>query len=178
MFKSASGIAFHLESGCHQVSRHGVTAAVNAMEISPNISAKPLLIKASPPQAPDTVAVPSFVLALPSSFNGHTYQCHICYKTFKSLYSLTGHLNSPAHDENEFRCPKCNREFKLISGFIQHLESGVCGLAKYKAIEGYFNDLSGQFSRLLKIWFRLEYRLQCILCTIGLPFLYLDRRRL
>lgn len=151
MFKSASGIAFHLESGCHQVSRHGVTAAVNAMEISPNISAKPLLIKASPPQAPDTVAVPSFVLALPSSFNGHTYQCHICYKTFKSLYSLTGHLNSPAHDENEFRCPKCNREFKLISGFIQHLESGVCGLAKYKAIEGYFNDLSGQFSRLLKI---------------------------
>jgi hypothetical protein len=107
MFKSASGIAFHLESGCHQISRHEVTAAVNAMEISPNISSKPMLIEASPTQALDTVAVPSFIFALPSSFNGRIYQCHICYKTFRNLYSLTGHLNSPAHDENEFRCPKC-----------------------------------------------------------------------
>jgi hypothetical protein len=150
MFKSASGVAFHLESGCHRVTRHEVTAAVHAMEIFPDISAKPLLIEAAP-TLPDTVAAPSFVYALPS-FNGRAYQCHICYKTFRSLYSLTGHLNSPTHDEDEFRCPKCKRQFKLVSGFIQHLESGACGLAKnFKAIEGYFNDLSGQFSRLLKI---------------------------
>lgn len=150
MFKSASGIAFHLESGCHQVSRHEITAAVNAMEISPSISSKSLPIEA-PPTLSNAVAAPSFIVALPSSFNGRAYQCHICYRSFKSLHSLTGHLNSPAHDEDQFRCPKCKREFKLISGFIQHLESRACGLAKYKAIEGYFNDLSGQFSRLLKI---------------------------
>ena len=117
------------------------------MQISPDISAKPLLIEAAP-TPPDTVASPSFVFALPSSFNGRAYQCHICYKTFRSL---TGHLNSPTHDEDEFRCPKCKREFELISGFIQHLESGTCGLTKNRMIEGYFSDLSGQFSRLLEI---------------------------
>ncbi|KIM38251.1 hypothetical protein M413DRAFT_248700 [Hebeloma cylindrosporum] len=155
MFKSASGIAFHLESGCHQVSRHEVTAAVHAMQVSPPISLNPLMIEAAAaPTVPHTVdddAAHSFVYAVPSSFNGRAYQCHLCYKAFRSLYSLTGHLNSPAHDDDEFMCPKCERRFKLVSGFIQHLESGACGLAKRKAIEAYFNDLSGQFSRLLKV---------------------------
>ncbi|KIM41568.1 hypothetical protein M413DRAFT_11099 [Hebeloma cylindrosporum] len=40
MFKSPSGVALHIESGCHNVSRHHVTAAVQAMNIVPNISTK------------------------------------------------------------------------------------------------------------------------------------------
>lgn len=38
-----------------------------------------------------------------------------------------------------------------LSGFVQHLESRSCGLADSTQIEGYFNDLTGKYSHLLKM---------------------------
>jgi len=49
------------------------------------------------------------------------------YSELYQVLTLNGHLNSPAHDDDEFRCPKGKTE---ISGFVQHLESRGCGLAK------------------------------------------------
>ena len=143
MFKSPSGIALHIESGCHWITRHHVTAAVHAMNIAPNISVKQT-----------TALVPSTIqtyIATEASFNGSAYECYLCPKLFRTLSNLNGHLNSPAHDEDEFRCPKCKAEFKLVSGFIQHLESNSCNLVKTTQIDKYFDDLTGQFSRLLKL---------------------------
>jgi len=54
-----------------------------------------------------------------------------------SLRSIEGssHLNSPAHDKDEFVCPKCNTQFKLVSGLVQHLESASCGLSNIDDVE-------------------------------------------
>ncbi|KAJ3533562.1 hypothetical protein NMY22_g7287 [Coprinellus aureogranulatus] len=40
-------------------------------------------------------------------------------------------MNSPVHDPDAFKCPnlKCGRDFALVSGLIQHLESGRCKMA-------------------------------------------------
>jgi len=143
MFKSPSGIALHIESGCHKVTRQQVTAAVHAMDIVPNISIKRITGPVHPP------TVHTFI-ATEASFNGFAYECYLCRKLFRTLSNLNSHLNSPAHDDDEFRCPKCNTEFKLISGFVQHLESRSCGFVRPAQIDHYFNDLTGQFSRLLK----------------------------
>jgi len=143
MFKSPSGIAMHIESGCHEFTRHHVTAAVQRMEIIPDISIKQIT---GPVQHPTVCAY----VATAAAFDGSAYGCYLCRKSFRTLSALNGHLNSPAHDDDEFRCPKCKTEFKLISGFVQHLESRACGLAKTTQIDNYFNDLTAQFSGLLK----------------------------
>ncbi|KAF9471473.1 hypothetical protein BDN70DRAFT_819952 [Pholiota conissans] len=145
MFKSPSGIAHHIESGCHKVTRHQVTAAVHTMQIIPNISVKRITGPVQPPDSTTTY------IATEASFDGTKYGCFLCTRRFDTLRGLNAHLNSAAHDDEEFRCPKCQREFTLISGFVQHLESRACGFAKPAEIEGYFTDLTAQFSRLLKL---------------------------
>lgn len=144
MFKSPSGIALHIESGRHKLTRHQVTTAVRAMKIVPNISIKRIMGRVAPP-------ILRTYIATEASFKGSAYGCSLCHKKFRTLSSLNGHLNSPAHDDDEFRCPKCKTEFKLISGFVQHLESRSCGLASTSQIDNHFNDLTARFSRLLKM---------------------------
>ncbi|KAF8816074.1 hypothetical protein BYT27DRAFT_7248598 [Phlegmacium glaucopus] len=144
MFKSPSGIALHIESGCHKLTRHDVTAAVHKANIIPNISIKRIT---GPPQPPTL----HHFIATEDSFNGSKYDCYLCSKKFKTLSGLNSHLNSPAHDDDEFRCPKCKTEFKLISGFVQHSESRSCGLAETTQVGDYFNDLTDRFSCLLKV---------------------------
>jgi DNA-directed RNA polymerase subunit RPC12/RpoP len=137
-------MALHVESGCHKISRHHVTAAVHTLNIVPNITTK----RITGPMRPPTLYT---YIATKASFNGSAYECFICHKSFRTLAGLNGHLNSPAHDDDEFRCPKCKTGFKLISGFIQHLESRSCGLAKTTQIDNYFKKLTGRFSRLLTL---------------------------
>ena len=88
--------------------------------------------------------------ATPQSFNGFAYECHICHRMFRSLFSLTAHLNSAAHDADEFKCPLCRKHFKLVSALIQHIESGCCGLAHLQQIIGHFEAMTAQFSRALQ----------------------------
>ncbi|KAF8149339.1 hypothetical protein B0H34DRAFT_733337 [Crassisporium funariophilum] len=146
MFKSPSSIALHIESGCHKkITRHHVTAAIHAMNIVPDISIK---------RIKGPVALPSTAnsyIASEKSFNGSLYECFLCKRLFGTLVGLNKHLNSAAHDDDEFRCPKCKKEFKLVSGFVQHLESRCCGLAQTSEIENYFDELNGQFTRALKL---------------------------
>ncbi|KAK2461077.1 hypothetical protein APHAL10511_006924 [Amanita phalloides] len=108
-FKTASGVAHHIESSCKQLSvnRHQITAAIQTLEIEPAISLRPLV--------PGSAATECRSL--------------IAYQAFHSLAALNTHLNSPAHDEDEFKCPKCKQQFTLISGLVQHLESGACDFA-------------------------------------------------
>ncbi|KAF8147723.1 hypothetical protein B0H34DRAFT_739078 [Crassisporium funariophilum] len=146
LFKSVSAVTQHIESGFHKITRHHVTAAVHAMNIVPNISIKCI---EGPPSLPDTTSY----IATELSFNGKFYKCYICKKKrkFSTLNALNAHLSSAAHDDDEFQCPKCKRKFTLISAFVQHLESPSCGLADTSEVDKYFNDLSGQFTRALKL---------------------------
>jgi len=90
-------------------------------------------------------------LATELSFNGKNYKCCLCKKACKTLVSLNAHLSSPAHDADEFKCPRCKTKFKLISGLIQHIESGTCNLAKLKEINNFYEDLSDVFMKRLKL---------------------------
>lgn len=87
--------------------------------------------------------------ATENAFNGNGYECHICSKVFHTLNSLDKHLNSPAHDDEEFQCPKCNIKFTLTSGLISHLESRSCGLSGIQDVEQRFEAMTDQFSHLL-----------------------------
>ncbi|RXW12486.1 hypothetical protein EST38_g13367 [Candolleomyces aberdarensis] len=80
---------------------------------------------------------------------GIPYACSICFKTFRTVFALTAHMNSPVHDPDAFLCPKCNKQFVVVSGLIQHLESGCCNLASPGEIFSRFARLTARFSRLL-----------------------------
>ncbi|KAL9712286.1 hypothetical protein Ac2012v2_005363 [Leucoagaricus gongylophorus] len=145
MFKTPSSIAMHIESGCHRINRHQVTAAAHKLGIIPQISI-PRRIEGLSKQ-------PQLVnwFANENSFNGYSYECYLCHSTFKTLDRLNQHLNSPTHDESEFHCPHCGSEFQLISGLVQHIESESCGIARFQHVAKHFESLTQSFTRLLKL---------------------------
>jgi len=146
-FKLPSAIALHIESGgCHDIHRHQVTAVIHSLELVPTISISHR-IQGSSDTASRTIAS----YATEQAFNGTAYECYLCHRAFRTLVSLNAHLNSPAHDDDEFKCPKCKRRYKLISGLIQHIEAEVCGLARFEQVEDHTNALTAQFTRLLKL---------------------------
>jgi len=145
-FKFPSSIALHIESGCHDIHRHQVTAAVHSLKVVPTISLSHRLLGTSGASTSRAITCYS---ASRQAFNGSAYKCYVCNRLFRTLRSLNAHLNSPAHDADEFKCPKCNKMFKLISGLVQHIESEACGMAKLHQVEDYARALTGRFSRKL-----------------------------
>ncbi|RXW20951.1 hypothetical protein EST38_g4903 [Candolleomyces aberdarensis] len=91
------------------------------------------------------------VVYLPDNFIhlSTPYTCPMCPDTFRTVASLTAHMNSPVHDPKEFLCPKCARQFVLVSALIQHLESGCCGLASRKEVFERFGQVTAGVSRFL-----------------------------
>ncbi|KAI0032349.1 hypothetical protein K488DRAFT_78538 [Vararia minispora EC-137] len=157
-FKQPSAIAHHVESGiCPRaapVTRQQVTAAVHALKIVPQISIQHRIEGPTSGVPNDSIFIPSTLYTateLAWSPFSRAYECYLCPRKFRSLDSLNQHLNSAAHDRHEFRCPKkkCGRTFKLISAFIQHIESEACGLARFKQIERHTKALTDRFTRLL-----------------------------
>ncbi|THU75569.1 hypothetical protein K435DRAFT_974772 [Dendrothele bispora CBS 962.96] len=152
MFKSPSDIANHIESGGStyhsRINRHHVTAAIHRLDINPPIS---IAGRLTGPVA----AVPTMTeyFATELAFNGNAYECYLCHRQCRTLQGLNNHLNSPAHDDNQFQCPhgKCGKQFTVISGLIRHIESESCGLAKFYTVEKYSNQFTRQFSRLLTL---------------------------
>lgn len=136
----------HIESGSHKITRHQVTVAVHKLGIVPTISVARRL--EAPIEAPATIIT---YKATEEAFNGVSYECYLCGSTHATLGRLNTHLNSPAHDADEFKCPKCEAQFKLVSGLTQHIESGTCAIAKFKEVQGHFENLTDQFSRALKV---------------------------
>lgn len=84
---------------------------------------------------------------------GIPYACALCFQTFRTIVQLTAHMNSPVHDPDAFKCPspKCGRQFALVSGLIQHLESGCCKLASAGEIFERFALLTTRFSKYLAV---------------------------
>ncbi|KAL1748275.1 hypothetical protein HDZ31DRAFT_30046 [Schizophyllum fasciatum] len=147
MFKVPSAIALHIESGCHGYNRHQVTAAVQSLPITKTISLTRRITGPGAARAP-AKTITNYV-ATERSFTGSAYECFLCRRTFRTLHSLNSHLSSPAHDANEFTCPKCERCFKLISGLVNHMESEVCGFARLRQVKDEMRALVDQFSGLL-----------------------------
>jgi hypothetical protein len=145
-FRVPSAVAMHIESGTHNITRHQVTVAVHKLGIVPTISVDRRL--EGPIEPPASIIT---YIATEESYNGVSYECYLCRSTHRTLAQLNRHLNSPAHDADEFKCPKCKTKFKLVSGLIQHIESSTCAIAKFKEVQSHFENLTDQFSRALKL---------------------------
>lgn len=131
-------IAHHIESGaCHNISRHQVTAAVHSLKIAPPISISHRLT-----QGPSTTVISCHATELAYNFYVNAYECYLCHRNFWTLLALNQHLGSAAHDQDEFKCPECKRRFTLVSGLIQHIESEVCGLARFQQVQDETHQLT------------------------------------
>lgn len=164
-YKSPSGMAMHLENSCKSgITRHQVTNAVHSMGFTPDISiarsvevgnAQNIIAISTTSNNPSaSLTTTSQLFATEASFDGSHYICPFMIdcrrKKFKSLHALNRHLSSPAHDDDQFKCPGCHTVFKLISGFIQHIETRICvditGSVKFEQIEVQIESLAHALS--------------------------------
>ncbi|EIM79710.1 uncharacterized protein STEHIDRAFT_69223 [Stereum hirsutum FP-91666 SS1] len=63
-------------------------------------------------------------------FNGDSYQCYLCHRTFRTLKGLHSHLESLAHDRRDLRCPKCKAWFSTASSLTDHIEKELRGVGE------------------------------------------------
>jgi hypothetical protein len=77
-------------------------------------------------------------IATERAWNGQAYECYLCTRQFASLHALNNHIKSPVHEQNLYRCPKlsCRREYKALSGLVQHVESESCGVMRFGMVQG------------------------------------------
>ena len=74
--------------------------------------------------------------------------CYDCYKHFEIPNDLYKHLKSPAHHPCVYKCPGCDARFSVLSGLVQHVESGACDEEIYAG--------TGAIGKLLRyLWLRL-----------------------
>ncbi|RUS15498.1 hypothetical protein BC938DRAFT_476917 [Jimgerdemannia flammicorona] len=52
--------------------------------------------------------------------------CPQCRRGFKDQHALEQHLNSPAHNAKQFKCPFCGLSTNTAAGVAQHVEGGMC----------------------------------------------------
>ncbi|KIM37282.1 hypothetical protein M413DRAFT_276588 [Hebeloma cylindrosporum] len=152
-FKSGSGIAHHVENGnVHKdINRHDVTKAVKAFDTNNTISITRNITSSSNSPPSSTF----LYTATEDAFDGRRYVCFLCSKEkFKTLHALNSHLNSPAHDANEFKCPICEKEFKVVSALAQHVEASGCAMRRIAGVDGtsaedverYIDNLTSRFT--------------------------------
>lgn len=124
MFKATSCIAHHMESGSHGHTRHDVTDIVHKLDKDGLVSIHRRILG---DESTTNGNRPTYTYsATEETFNGKHYQCPLCGKECKTLPGLNSHLNSAAHDRMEFKCWRCQRQFKLISALTQHIEANKC----------------------------------------------------
>ena len=129
-FTTASAVTIHLESGtCSSgLNRTKINNIVQRMDRN-NVITKPML------------TMPGYdrveMIATERAWNGSYYECYLCHRDFSSLRALNQHVQSPAHEQNIYHCPKagCGRNYKLLSGLIQHVESESCGLMRFSQVQ-------------------------------------------
>ncbi|CZR68985.1 related to zinc finger protein [Phialocephala subalpina] len=133
-FTTAAGVTspqIHLESGtCPKanIDRHGINRMIQQLDTN-HVITKMLLTY---PDSSNTTYI-----ATDRSWNGRAYQCYLCSRQFASLPSLNNHMKSPVHEQNLYHCPGrgCGREYKLLSGLVQHVESESCGVMRFATVQ-------------------------------------------
>jgi Zinc-finger of C2H2 type len=130
-FTTASGVAVHLESGrctTSGLNRTKINDMVRRLDRN-NVITRPML------------TMPGYdkveMIATERAWNGEHYECYLCSRIFQTLPALNSHIRSPAHDQAIYRCPKasCARQYKLLSGLVQHVESESCGVMRFSQVQ-------------------------------------------
>ncbi|PBP27972.1 hypothetical protein BUE80_DR001099 [Diplocarpon rosae] len=91
-------------------------------------------------------------IATEQPWNRHTYACYLCTRKFARLGALNSHLRSLAHAQNIYQCPDrgCHREYKLLSGLVQHVESESWGLMQFAQVQRHArNGIENMVGRMI-----------------------------
>ena len=79
------------------------------------------------------------------AFNGRSWECYLCHKTYRTVASLNQHLNSPAHESKGYHCTnkaRCGNEFVSLAALCNHLESESCGAMRFQQVGQKFPKLA------------------------------------
>ncbi|KMU92022.1 hypothetical protein CIHG_09829 [Coccidioides immitis H538.4] len=60
-------------------------------------------------------------LATDLAYNGFFWECYLCHAEFGTKGALNAHINSPAHSQRMYHCPKCRKKFKSLAGLLKQL---------------------------------------------------------
>ncbi|KAI1857566.1 uncharacterized protein JN550_013199 [Neoarthrinium moseri] len=73
------------------------------------------------------------------------WECYLCHRVFDRLPVLNRHLNSPIHQESLYHCPnrQCGKEFTVLAGIINHLESESCGYMRFEDVQRDIHNVVG-----------------------------------
>lgn len=150
-FTMPADLVHHFESGtCRSgVTRAAIDRAVVAYDRRRVITDPARLITGPDGQyAPDE---PDAQWATSGSWNGTAFECVLCHRTFRQLFSLNAHLASPAHATQLYRCPAayggCDSRFRTLSALVQHVEVESCGVSKFRK---HVRDVMGELGRGLR----------------------------
>ncbi|KDR85839.1 hypothetical protein GALMADRAFT_234944 [Galerina marginata CBS 339.88] len=145
-FVSRSALVLHLENGActSGVNRNLVNRYVRQYDTS-NVITDPARMIAGSGSSGDITYIAS-----ERSWNGSGYECYLCHNTYQTLAVLNRHLASPRHQDRIYICrgPSCSARFNTLSGLVQHIESGRCGVARFKTVQNAMDSLLGQMGRL------------------------------
>jgi hypothetical protein len=91
-------------------------------------------------------------IATGRSWNGSGYECYLCHRELTSLNGLSIYLKSPFHDQYIYKCPGrgCGKQYKVLSGLVQHVESESCGLMRFTAVQSQAqNEIQNMVGRMI-----------------------------
>ncbi|QSZ31031.1 hypothetical protein DSL72_000592 [Monilinia vaccinii-corymbosi] len=129
-YPTASALIIHLESGtCRSgIDRARINAEIRRLDRNHVITTRQI-------EYPTFSA--STNIASERSWNGYYYECTLCNAEFVTLMRLNAHLRSPVHDQKMYRCPgpRCGKDFRLLSGLVQHVESESCGVMRFENVQ-------------------------------------------
>ncbi|KAJ7652618.1 hypothetical protein B0H17DRAFT_957783 [Mycena rosella] len=145
-FVSHSALILHLESGtCSSgADRQAVNRRVREYDTN-NIITDPARLLTAGVGGSQTR-----YFATSASWNGAEYECYLCHRGYHSLAALNQHLASPRHEDKIYVCPlsSCREHFSTLSALCQHIESGRCGVSKFKVVQNTMDNLMGSMRRL------------------------------
>ncbi|TGO40927.1 hypothetical protein BHYA_0029g00370 [Botrytis hyacinthi] len=133
-YPTTSALTIHLESGrCPSGSnRERINAAIRYLDKN-HVITTPLMEYSSPF---------STNIATERSWNSFCYEYSMCHRGFNTLQGLNCHLRSPVHDQRMYRCPgpSCGKDFIVLSGLVQHVESESCGVMRFANVQKSASD--------------------------------------
>ncbi|KAJ7146599.1 hypothetical protein C8R44DRAFT_757860 [Mycena epipterygia] len=145
-FVSRSALILHLEAGtcASGADRQTVDRYVRQYDTN-NIITDPARLLTGGADGSDVK-----YYATSASWNGSAYECYLCHGGYRSLAALNQHLASPRHQDKIYVCPltTCQNHFPTLSALCQHIESGSCGVTKFKVVQNTMDDLVGKMRRL------------------------------
>ncbi|KAI0368412.1 hypothetical protein BV20DRAFT_969229 [Pilatotrama ljubarskyi] len=154
-FVSTAALVLHFESGAcvSRVTRDQVNRFVAQIDRSNIITNPTRMIGGPAPMSTGGSSIVTRTWATERAWNGTDYECYLCHRTFRTLPALNQHLDSPAHAEKLYRCPRawygCGAEFSTLSAFCQHVEGAKCGVRRFQSeFDRVMGQLSGNMKRL------------------------------